>query len=93
VSALEAIEDKWIKTYANSARVEKPLCVKALNHMINFHCERRLEAAVIAYITNFMNTLQNEERLKSAFMSIDKNKDGTLSVDELRDGFREYLGD
>ena len=59
----------------------------------NFHCERKLEAAVIAYITNSMNSRQNEERLLATFKEFDKNNDGILTIEELREGFKEYLGE
>lgn len=29
----------------------------------------------------------------ATFKEFDKNNDGILSIDELRDGFKEYLGD
>lgn len=56
ISAEEALNDPWIKAFTERTKVEKPICVNALTHMRNFHCERRLEAAVLAYITNYMNT-------------------------------------
>lgn len=59
----------------------------------NFHCERKLEYAVICYITNCMNTKQSEEKLLKTFKDLDKNHDGTLTIDELKEGFIEYLGE
>jgi Ca2+-binding EF-hand superfamily protein len=48
---------------------------------------------VIAYITNSMNTKQNEDKLLATFKEFDKNNDGILTIEELRDGFKEYLGE
>jgi hypothetical protein len=66
------------------SKVEKPICITALNHLKNFHCERRLEAAVVAYIASSMNTKANEEKLLESFKVFDKNNDGILSIEELR---------
>lgn len=73
--------------------MEKPICLNALQYMRNFHWERKLEGAVIAYIANFMNSKQTEERLLATFKEIDKNNDGILSEEELKEGFIEYLGE
>jgi Ca2+-binding EF-hand superfamily protein len=34
-----------------------------------------------------------EERLLATFKQFDKNNDGILTVDELREGFKEFMGD
>lgn len=67
--------------------------MNALNQLKNFQCERKLEQAVIAYITNSMMSKATEERLMQTFKQFDKNHDGILTVDELRDGFKEFMGD
>ncbi len=61
--------------------------------MRNFHCERKLEAAVLAYITNFMNSKKNEDRLLGIFKELDTDNNGVLTVNELKEGFKEYLGE
>ena len=40
-----------------------------------------------------MNTKQNEQKLFEIFKEFDKNHDGTLTLDELKEGFIEYLGE
>ena len=57
--------------------------MNAIIQLKNFHCERKLEAAVIAFITNSMMTKEAEEKLMSIFKAFDKNNDGTLTEDEL----------
>jgi len=34
-----------------------------------------------------------EERLMVTFKQFDKNNDGILTVDELREGFKEFMGE
>ena len=79
--------------FTSKQKVEKPLCINALTHLQNFHCERKLQQAVVAYITNSMMTKQNETKLKAIFLQFDKDGDGTLTDKELREGFLEFLGD
>lgn len=40
-----------------------------------------------------MSSKQNEEKLLETFKMFDKNHDGILSIEELREGFKEFLGD
>jgi Ca2+-binding EF-hand superfamily protein len=40
-----------------------------------------------------MMNKQTEEKLLETFKQFDKNNDGVLMVDELRDGFIEYMGE
>lgn len=67
--------------------------MNALKALQSFHSERKLAAAVICYITNSLNTKQSEEKLLQIFKEFDKNRDGTLTIDELKEGFVEYLGE
>jgi Ca2+-binding EF-hand superfamily protein len=79
--------------FTEKTRVKKPICINALTQLKSFSCERKLEQAVIAYITNSMSSKQNEEKLMETFKMFDKNHDGILSIEELREGFKEFLGE
>lgn len=86
-TASEALADPWIKAFhktgtigvaqvqarANQQTIVKPLCVSALTQLKNFHCERKLQQAVLAYIANSMNTKQNEDRLLAIFKQFDSD--------------------
>ncbi len=67
--------------------------MNAITQLKNFHCERKLEGAVIAFITNQMMTKEAEEKLHRIFEAFDSNKDGALTDDELREGFKEFMGE
>lgn len=71
----------------------KPLCVSALTQLKNFHCERKLQQAVLAYIANSMNTKQQEDKLLAIFKQFDSDSDGILTIEEIREGFKEFLGE
>ena len=55
------------RSRSSSPTAVKPLCASALTQLKNFHCERKLQQAVMAYIANSMNTKQNEDRLLTIF--------------------------
>lgn len=55
------------RSRSSSPTAVKPLCASALTQLKNFHCERKLQQAVLAYIANSMNTKQNEDRLLAIF--------------------------
>eukprot|EP00347_Sterkiella_histriomuscorum_P024166 403332075 len=93
ISAADALNDPWIKQFTEKSKIQKPICVSALNQLKNFQCERKLEQAVVAYITNSMMSKQTEERLMQTFKQFDKNNDGILTIDELREGFKEFMGE
>jgi hypothetical protein len=57
------LENPWVKFFNSKNHVEKPICVNALTNLKNFHCGRKLEQAVISYITNSMMTKQQEQKL------------------------------
>lgn len=40
-----------------------------------------------------MSTAANEKKMLEIFKQFDTNGDGILSVDEVRDGFKEFMGD
>lgn len=45
-----------IQKMGSPTQTVKPLCISALTQLKNFHCERKLQQAVLAYIANSMNT-------------------------------------
>ena len=40
-----------------------------------------------------MNTKQQDDKLLSIFKQFDTNNDGVLSMDEIREGYKEFFGE
>jgi Ca2+-binding EF-hand superfamily protein len=40
-----------------------------------------------------MNTKQQEDKLLSIFKDLDTDHDGILTIEEIKDGFKEHLGE
>ena len=93
VSASEALNDPWVRMFTEKSKVQKPICVNALTQLRGFQCERKLQQAVVAYIANSMATKKQEDRMLEIFKQFDTNHDGILSMEEVREGFKEFLGE
>lgn len=48
---------------------------------------------MLAYIANSMNTKQQEDKLLAIFKQFDSDQDGILTVEEIREGFKEFMGE
>ena len=52
-----------------------------------FRANSRLQQATLQYIASNLTANQQIEELRKAFIAIDKNGDGHLSINELKTGF------
>ena len=50
-----------------------------------------MEQAVLAYITNYLFSKQQEQSLLKIFKQLDTDNDGVLTLDELEVGFMEFF--
>lgn len=48
---------------------------------------------MLAYIANSMNTKQQEDKLLAIFKQFDSDADGILTIEEIREGFKEFMGE
>mmetsp|Transcript_66719 Transcript_66719/g.150658 ORF Transcript_66719/g.150658 Transcript_66719/m.150658 type:complete len:518 (-) Transcript_66719:45-1598(-) len=82
----QALAHVWIQEKAPraSAQLHSGL-VEALRH---FRSENRLKKAALHVITKQLSDTQTR-CLRTTFTALDKNSDGTLTLDELREGLRK----
>jgi len=86
ISAKEALRHPWML----NARSE-PLNSRAseyLSNLKNLKSEQVLKKATLAYISSHLLVKHEKEDLMSLFCSLDKDNSGTLSRDELMEGFQ-----
>jgi serine/threonine protein kinase len=76
ISAKDCLNDPWIRTFTEKAKIAKPICLNALSMLKNFNCERKLEAAVVVYISNSISTSENKEALLQIFKELDTDCNG-----------------
>ena len=86
-SAEEAWNDVWIQSRQNNLFNDNTISIKALAKLSKFRANSHLQQATLQYITSNLTTNQQIEEIRKSFVSIDKNGDGNLSINELRLGF------
>ena len=58
-----------------------------MENLKTFRADRKLQQAVLAFISSQCLTSEDEKELKNTFAQFDKNGDGRLSKQELIDGY------
>jgi calcium-dependent protein kinase len=87
-TAREIFNDPWIQNRFNNKIKDNVLAVRSLKNLSNFRASRHLQKVAMEYIASQMTTTKETTHLRNAFVALDTNGDGRLSVEELRTGFR-----
>jgi calcium-dependent protein kinase len=83
-SAGQVVDHVWIKDHAPSA-TNRPLQASQLKNMRTFCGQNKLKKAAMEAIAKGMQDDQIKA-LKEMFVTLDSNGDGTVTIQELRDG-------
>lgn len=92
ISASEALDHVWFKKFAKADKVKKSLASKALSNLKNFRAEQKLKQATLAYIVSQCLTKEETDKMEEIFAAMDKNNDGMLSKQEIKEGYEEHFG-
>lgn len=92
ISASDALDHAWFKKFAKADKVKKSLASRALGNLRSFRAEQKLKQATLAYIVQQCLTKEETDKMEEIFASMDKNNDGMLSKEEIRDGYEEHFG-
>lgn len=93
ISALQALQDPWIKQYRSSLSSDPVILQSAMENLITFSCSSKLKDAIQTFITNQIITHNETEELLKIFKNIDKNGDGKLSKNEMIKFYSATMGD
>ena len=89
ITANEALTHPWFRTgegpEAGSSRNGR--IIESLRNLINFKTYTTMQKAVLAYLASQQGQESIEERMREIFASLDTNKDGQLTDQELFEGF------
>lgn len=100
ISAADAYQHAWFE--GKEKDVLQPERVKALVSNIsqfyvlsvpNVKSIGKLQQAAMMFITTQLMTRKEKEKLTAVFLSLDKNGDGTLTREELMEGYTKLYGD
>lgn len=66
--------------------------LSALNNLENFSATTKLNQATYAFIAAQLLTKQEKIDVDKIFKSMDKNGDGKLSKQEIKEGYNDHFG-
>jgi calcium-dependent protein kinase len=90
-SAAEALKHPWI-TELSKIEVDESLTLGALGNLKNFKAESTMKQATFAFIAAQLLSKSEKDNLAKVFREFDKNGDGKLSMDEIKDGYLNHYG-
>ena len=89
LTAQQVLSHPWIKKEAPNSN--GTISMKNIQSMRKFKDHNKLQKAVITFIASRLQD-KEVEKLKNIFQSLDANNDGTLTLEEMKDGI-ESLND
>jgi calcium-dependent protein kinase len=92
LSAIEALETKWIKDLAPNSKLNEQEASKILSRLKTFRADQKLQEATLAFIVNQLISKEETNELKKVFMELDVNNDGKLSLEEIAQGYKKIYG-
>lgn len=63
-----------------------------MQNLKNFNSGSKIKQATYAFIASQLLTKQEKNKIDKIFKAMDKNGDGKLSKDEIKDGYEEHFG-
>ena len=90
-SAAEVLKHPWI-TKLGTTEVDKSASLGALDNLKKFNAGSIMKRATVAYISSQLLSKQERTSLAQVFKHFDKDDDGKLSMEEVKEGYLEYYG-
>lgn len=91
ISAGDALVHPWIVKMWE-AEFDAKVAKRALTNLSKFRAEEKIKQATIAYIASQLLSKKEKESLASVFKAFDKNGDGMLSKEEIKEGYEKIFG-
>jgi len=80
--------DPWVQNTVKLTNHREIAC-KSLKNLSFFRATRKLQQGTLEFIASQMISSQETKYLRDAFIAIDVNGDGKLSMEELRQGYKQ----
>ena len=90
-SAEKALQHPWLAERTR-VKVDADKAVGALKNLASFRAEQVLKQATFAFIASQMLSKQEKESMAKVFKAFDKNGDGKLSMEEVKEGYLNHYG-
>jgi len=86
ISAENALKHPWI---GKAPSYDKPMSPKVMTNFKNFRNQNRMKKIALTAIAQQLPETEIQQ-LKETFLAIDKNGDGTLTLDEIQNGAKQH---
>ncbi len=94
ISAKEALEHRWFTTASDlDTKVNEERMKKNLQNLKGFRAEQKLQQATYAFIASHVASKEEKHHLMETFKALDTNGDGTLSREEILEGYKKTMGE
>merc|ERR1712083_403563 len=90
-SAEAALKHKWI-VELSTTNVDSTQAVSALDNLKSFKVDSTMKQATFAFIASQLLSKTERDGLAKVFKAFDKNGDGKLSMQEVKDGYLDHYG-
>ena len=88
ITASEALSHPWILKYSVDEPELHEDVFNSLKGLKSFRTQMTLQKAVLSYLASQELSNEEEEKIRNAFILIDKNKDGRISRSELKEAYK-----
>ena len=86
-----SLKHPWI-TELSTVAVDETLALGALSNLKDFRADSTMKQATYAFIASQLLSKGEKDNLARVFKAFDKNGDGKLSIDEVKEGYLEHYG-
>ena len=86
LSARQALAHPWLQN-ATRAHINPEYANPLLRNLQNFRAKQKLKKATLNFISSQLTTREEREEMTELFSSLDTDHNGTLSREELKEGF------
>ena len=105
ISAADAKDDPWIVKYTKEKKLEmlnsdnnnttegSEKLKKPFENLRKFNAKQKLQQSTIAFLVRQVSNTDMVKNLRNIFQKLDENNDGTLSYDEIKEGFKRFYHD
>lgn len=93
ISAEDCLKHSWFEKMVGEETVDQKIVAKALDNLKNFNNKNKLKTATLGFMVQHLLNQKDLEELESVFNQLDKNGNGSLSKEELIDGYRKIYGE
>jgi calcium-dependent protein kinase len=83
----EAWSDPWVQSRVKKEWEDHIIERTTLESLANFHTSSKFQQSTLSFIASHLTKSDEIKELENAFMILDSNGDGRLSIHELRNGF------